>query len=161
MILGQVSFCFQVFDFNRRTCIHIRFWLVGCFFFFLVFFFFQNTFGLGLLGIQLIMYFDLKIWLGLIFVGSKNSAAPTHFIQGPRPMPKRKKHPRMNKKAPSCQEISPRTILSSANRNRGKEERHALKDNLPGRPKQKGLTQWASHRSMAKEQFQEKLSPPH
>ena len=91
-----------------------------------------------------------------ILVGSKNSAVPTHFIQGPRPMPRRKKHPRMNKESPSCQKTSPRTILSSANQNRKKEERHAFKDSLPGRPKQKILTQWASHESMVKEQFQEK-----
>ena len=45
------------------------------------------------------------------------------------------------------------TILSLTNQNREKEERHALKDNLPKCPKQKGLTQWASHGSMAEEQF--------
>ena len=100
-------------------------------------------------------------YIYIYIVGSKNSVAPAHFIQGLRPMPRRKKHPRMNKESPSCQETSPRTILSSANRNLGKEERHALKDNLPERPKQKCLTQWASHGSMAEEQFQEKLSLPH
>ena len=88
-----------------------------------------------------------------IIVGSKNSATSAHFIQSPRPTPRRKKHPRINKESPCCQEASPRTILSSANRNREKEERHALKDNLPKRPKQKGLTQWASHGSMAEERF--------
>ena len=86
-------------------------------------------------------------------VGSKNPAAPTHFIQGPRPMPRRKKHPRMYKESPSCQEILPRTILSLASQNRKKEEWHALKDSLPGRPKQKGLTQWASHGCKVEEQF--------
>ena len=91
-------------------------------------------------------------------VGSKNSAAPTHFIQGPRPMPRRKKCPRMNKESPSCQETSPRTILSSANRNCKKEERHALKDSLSGHPKQKGLAKWASHRSKVNEQFQENVT---
>ena len=70
-------------------------------------------------------------------MGPKNSAAPTHFIQSPRPTPRRKKHSRINKESPSCKEASLRTILSSANRNREKEERHALKDNLPKRPKQK------------------------
>ena len=35
----------------------------------------------------------------------------------------------------------------------GRRKRHALKDNLPGRPKQKRLTQWASHGSMVEEQF--------
>ena len=73
-------------------------------------------------------------------MGPKNLATPAHFIQGPKPMLRRKKHPRMNKESLSCQETSLRTILSLANRNRKKEERHALKDSLAGRPKQKGLT---------------------
>ena len=73
----------------------------------------------------------------MLTVGSKNSAAPAHFIQGPRPMLRRKKRPRMNKEGPSCQETSPRTILSSANRNRKKEEQHALKDSLLGVPSKK------------------------
>ena len=90
-------------------------------------------------------------------VGSKKSAVPVYFIWGPGPMPRRKKHPRMNKESPSCQEISSRTILSLVSRNRKKEERHALKDNLPGRPKQKVLTQWVSHGSMVEEQFQKKV----
>ena len=42
-----------------------------------------------------------------------------------------------------------------------KEKAAPLKDSLPRRPKQKGLTQWASHGSMVEEQFQERLSPPH
>ena len=97
----------------------------------------------------------------MVSVGSKNSTVPAHFIQNSRPTSRRKKHSRINKESPSCQETSPKTILSSANQNREKEEQHALKDNLPRRPKQKGLTQWASHRSIAEEQFQGKLSPLH
>ena len=62
-----------------------------------------------------------------------SSPGPLHT----RPMPRRKKHPRMNKESPSCQETSSRTILSSANRKRKKKKRHALKDSLPGHPKQK------------------------
>ena len=84
-------------------------------------------------------------------MGPKNSAASTHFIQSPRPTLRRKKYPRINKESPSCQEALPRIIMSSDNRNREKEEQHALKDNLPRRSKQKGLTQWASHESMAEE----------
>ena len=34
-----------------------------------------------------------------------------------------------------------------------KEKAAPLKDSLPRRPKQKGLTQWASHGSMVEEQF--------
>ena len=97
----------------------------------------------------------------MIFVGPKNSAVPAHFIQSPRPTPRRKKYPRINKERPSYQEALSRTILSSANGNREKEEQHALKDNLPKQPKQKRLTQWASHGSMAEERFQGKLSPLH
>ena len=48
-------------------------------------------------------------------MGSKNSATPAHFIQSPRPMPRRKKCPMMNKESPNFQETSPKTILSSAN----------------------------------------------
>ena len=68
-------------------------------------------------------------------MGSKNSTTPTHFIQSSRPTPRRKKCPRMNKESPNCQETSPRTILSSANRDHKKEERHAIKGSLPGYPK--------------------------
>ena len=76
-------------------------------------------------------------------------------------MPKRKKRPRMNKESPNCQETSPRTILSSANRDHKKEEQHAFKDSLSEHPKKKGLTQWVSHGSMVEEQFQENLSWEH
>ena len=86
-------------------------------------------------------------------VGPKNLATPAHFISSPRPMPRRKKCLRTNEEGLNCQKTSLRTILFSANRNHKKEERHALKDSLPGRPKQKGLTQWASHGSMVEEQF--------
>ena len=37
----------------------------------------------------------------------------------------------------SCQEILPRTIMSLANRNRKKEERHTFKDSFPSRGVQK------------------------
>ena len=73
------------------------------------------------------------IWF--IIVGSKDSATPTHFILSPRPMPRRKKRPRTNKESPSCQETSPRTILSSANRDHKKEKRHDIEGSLPGHPK--------------------------
>ena len=104
---------------------------------------------------------NFEIFLNIYIVGSKNLATPAYFIQGPRPMPRRKKHPKTKKGSPSCPETSPRIILSSANRNHKKEERHTLKNSLPGRPKQEGLTQWANHGSMKEEQFQEKLSHLH
>ena len=97
--------------------------------------------------------FSLYIYIYIYIVESKDLATPTHFISSSRSTPRRKKCPRTNKEGPSCQKISSRTILSSANRNRKKEKRHALKNSLLGRPKQKGLTQWASHESMVEEQF--------
>ena len=51
----------------------------------------------------------------IVNVGLKNSVAPAHFIQSPRPMLRRKKCPRMNKESPNCQKTSLRTILSSTN----------------------------------------------
>ena len=48
-------------------------------------------------------------------VGLKSSVAPVHFIQGPKPMPRRRKRLRMSKESHNCQETSPRTILSLAN----------------------------------------------
>ena len=92
---------------------------------------------------------------------AKGFGNPGPFHIKPRPKPRRKKCLRMNKEGPNCQETSPRTILPSVNQGHGRRKQHALKDSLPGRPKQKRLTQWASHGSMVKEQFQERLSPPH
>ena len=78
---------------------------------------------------------DSRILKG--YCGVKELNNPGHFIQSPRPMPRRKKRPRMNKESPNCQETSLRTILSSANRDHKKEERHAIKGSLPGYPKKK------------------------
>ena len=74
------------------------------------------------------------------FCGAQELSSPGPLHTGPKAHAEEKKRPRMSKENPSCQETSPRTILSSANRNHKKEEWHALKDSLPGRPKQKGLT---------------------
>ena len=49
----------------------------------------------------------------IVFVGPKDLGTPTHFISSPRPMPRRKKCPRTNKGNPDCQDILPRTTLSS------------------------------------------------
>ena len=77
----------------------------------------------------------------IAIVGPKNLATPTHFISSSRPTLRRKKRPRMNEEGLNCQETLPKKILSSANRGHGRKKWHALKDNLPGHPKQKGLTQ--------------------
>ena len=42
-----------------------------------------------------------------------------------------------DKQSPNCQETSPRTILSSTNRDHKKEERHAIKGSLPGHPQKR------------------------
>ena len=53
-------------------------------------------------------------------MGSKDLGTPTHLISSSRPTPRKKKCPRTNKENPNCQDILPRTTLSSANRNHGK-----------------------------------------
>ena len=70
-------------------------------------------------------------------VGSKNSATPAHFILSPRPTLSKKKCLRMNKESPNFQAASPRTILSSANRDYRGKERHAIKGRLAEHPKKK------------------------
>ena len=70
-------------------------------------------------------------------VGSKNLATPAHFILNPRPTPRKEKCPRTNEESPNFQAASPRTILSSANRDYRREERHAIKGSLAEYPKKK------------------------
>ena len=70
-------------------------------------------------------------------MGSKNLTTSAHFILGPRPTPMRKKCSRTNEKSPNFQAASPRTILSSANRDYRGEERHAIKGRLVEHPKKK------------------------
>ena len=69
-------------------------------------------------------------------------ATPAHFISSPWPMPKRKKCPRTSIESPDCQDILPRTTLSSTNRAHEKGKRHAAKgsllERLKGKPKRNG-----------------------
>ena len=95
---------------------------------------------------------DSRILRG--YCGAKGFGNPVPFISSLRPTLRRKKCPRTNKEGPNCQEMLPRTILPSANRGHRRRKRQALKDSLPGHPKQKRLTQWARHGSMVEEQFQ-------
>ena len=76
-----------------------------------------------------------RFWKAI--VGPKNLATWTHFISSPRLTPSRKKCPRTNEKGPNCQEMLPRTILSSVNRDHGRKKRHAAKGSPPERPKGK------------------------
>ena len=50
----------------------------------------------------------------IIVVGPKNLTTPTHFILGPRPVPRREKRPRTDKESPNGLETLLRTILLSA-----------------------------------------------
>ena len=62
-------------------------------------------------------------------------ATPAHFISGPRPTQRRDKCPRTNKEGLKCQEMLPRTILFSANRDHGRRKRHTTKGGLLDRLK--------------------------
>ena len=54
----------------------------------------------------------------------KGLKTPTHFISGPRPMPKRKNCPMMNEENPNYQDTLLRTTLSSADQNHKRGRRH-------------------------------------
>ena len=78
------------------------------------------------------------IWCPLtIIVGPKDLATLAHFISSPWPMPRRKKCPSTNKESPDCQDILPRTTLSSTNRDHGRGKRHVTRGSHLERPKVK------------------------
>ena len=60
-------------------------------------------------------------------VGLKDLGIPTHFISRPRPMPRRKKCLRTNEGNPDCQDILPRTTLSSADQNHRRGRHHVTR----------------------------------
>ena len=68
-------------------------------------------------------------------MGSKDLGIPAHFISSPRPTPRRKKCPMTNKGNPNCQDILPRTTLSSTDQNHGRGKRHAARSNPLKHPK--------------------------
>ena len=65
-----------------------------------------------------------------------------HFISSPWPMPRRKICPRTSKESPNCQDILPKTTLSSANWDHERGKCHATKGSLleclKGEPKHSG-----------------------
>ena len=67
-------------------------------------------------------------------MGPKDLGTPAHFISSPRSIPRRKKCPRTNKRNPNCQDILPRTTLSSTDQNHGREKRHVARGNSQGNP---------------------------
>ena len=56
--------------------------------------------------------------------GQKVLEALAHSIPSPRPMPRRKKCPGTNEGNPNCQNVLPRTTLSSANQNHERKKCH-------------------------------------
>ena len=70
-------------------------------------------------------------------MGSMDLATPAHFISSPWPIPRRKKCPRTNKESLNCQDVLPRTTLSSANRDRRRVKRHVTKGSRLEHPKRK------------------------
>ena len=60
---------------------------------------------------------------GLLW-GQKVLEASSHSIPSPRPTPRRKKCPGTNEGNPNCQNVLPRTTLSSAGQNHGRKKRH-------------------------------------
>ena len=79
-----------------------------------------------------------------IIVGPKDLGTPAHFISSLWPIPRRKKCLRTNKENPDCQDILPKTTLSSADRDHGRRKCHATKGSLlehpKGNPERKGPT---------------------
>ena len=70
---------------------------------------------------------DSRILRG--YCGAKGSGTPAHLISSPRPTLRRKKCPRTNEGNPDRQIVLPRTTLSSAGQNHGREERHVARGN--------------------------------
>ena len=71
---------------------------------------------------------------GLLW-GQKVLEALAHSISSPRPTPKRKKCPRMNERNLDCQNVLPRTTLSSAGQNHRRGRRHVARGNPLEDPK--------------------------
>ena len=68
-------------------------------------------------------------------MGPKDLGTSAHFISNPRLMSKRKKCPRPNKENPDCQDILPRTTLSSIDQNHEMGKRHVTRGSPLEHPK--------------------------
>ena len=71
----------------------------------------------------------------IVTVGAKDLGTPAHFISSPRPIPRRKKCPRMNKGNPDCQDILSRTTLSSTDQNHRRGNRYVARGSPLKHPK--------------------------
>ena len=67
----------------------------------------------------------------MIFVGSKDLGTPTHMISSPRPTPKSKKCLRTDGENPGLQIVRPKTVVSSAGHNHGREKCHITQGGPP------------------------------
>ena len=65
----------------------------------------------------------------MILVGPKDLGTLSYLISSPGPTPRRKKCPRVNEGNPDHQIVLPRTTLSSAGQNHGRETRHVARGN--------------------------------
>ena len=63
-------------------------------------------------------FFKKIVW------GQKVLEVSAHSISSPRPTPRRKKCPRTNEGNPDCQNVLPRTTLSSAGQNHRRGRHH-------------------------------------
>ena len=64
-------------------------------------------------------------------MGSKDLGTLTHLISSPRPMPRSKKCPRTDGENLGLQIVRPKTVVSSAGHNHGREKRHITQDGPP------------------------------
>ena len=81
------------------------------------------------IGIGEKSYYNMLLW------GQKVLEASAHSISSPKPTPRRKKCPRTNEWNPDCQNVLPRTTLSSAGQNHRRGRRHVARGNPPEDPK--------------------------
>ena len=73
---------------------------------------------------------------GILVVGPKDLGTPTYFISSSRPMLRRKKCLRTNKGNPDCQDILPRTTLSSIDQSHGRGKHHVARGSPFEHPKE-------------------------
>ena len=71
--------------------------------------------------------FNLIFFLFVTYCGAKGSATLAHLISSPRPTPRSKKCPRTIEENPDRQIVLPRTTISSAGQNHGREKRHVAR----------------------------------
>ena len=68
------------------------------------------------------------IYIYIYIVGPKDLGTPVHQIPSPRLTPRSKKCPRTNEENPNLQIVLPRTTISLAGQNHGKEKCHVARD---------------------------------